>query len=120
MKKVVSVIAIAMLTVMLCMSLTACGALSGTYTASGLLGDSTYTFSGNNCTYEYKVGGLTYTSKSTYTVGKDENGNKTITFTKVEGNENDTTKYDTAYSLNEGKDDKGTYIEIGGVKYYKK
>ena len=120
MKKVVSVLAIAMLTVMLCMSLTACGALAGTYTASGLLGDSSYTFSGNNCTYEWKAGGITYTSKMTYTVGKDENGNKTITFTKVESADGDTTKYDTAYSLKEGTEEGKQYIEIGGTKYYKK
>ena len=117
MKKVLSVIAVAMLTVMLCMSLTACGALNGTYgDASGLVGVE-YKFSGSNVEVTYGVVGFTKTTKGTYKTEKDSDGNNTITFTFEDS---DASKYQGTYSFNTGKDDNGEFIVIGGVTYYKK
>ena len=116
MKKVVSVLAIAMITVMLCMSLTACGAISGTYgDASGVAGVE-YKFSGNNVEVTFGIAGFTKTSKGTYKVEKTSDGSK-ITFTFEDS---DASKYQGTYSFNSGKDDKGEYIVIGGGTYYKK
>ena len=84
-------------------------------------GGASYKFEGNKATYTWTIGPITYTSVSTYSMGKDEDGKETITFTKTsESKDGDTTRYDTALSFNKGKDNNGEYIEIGGTKYYKK
>ena len=116
MKKFTSIVAVSLLTVMLALTMTACG-LSGTYENGG----ASYKFEGNKATYTWTIGPITYTSVSTYSMGKDEDGKETITFTKTsESKDGDTTRYDTALSFNKGKDNNGEYIEIGGTKYYKK
>ena len=115
MKKILSLLSAAILTAMLCLTLTACGALSGTY-SNGL---ETYTFSGDKYTYEFSVtiGGFTTTKtkEGTYKVEQTDDGKKIVFVTK----DGDTTT-ENAYTLNEGKDDNGSYIEIGGSRYNKK
>ncbi|MBP5177582.1 MAG: hypothetical protein ILP02_03245 [Clostridia bacterium] len=109
MKKVVSVLAVAMVTVMLCMSLAACGALSGTYSNAAI----DLTFSGSTVTINPIIGKQ---STCEYKV-ENKDGKKTITFTVKDGDDS----YNGTFSLNEGSDDKGAYIEIGGAlgKLYK-
>ena len=61
------------------------------------------------------------TAEETKHLVKDENGKDTITFTKTsESKDGDKTEYNTALSFNKGSDNNGEYIEISGVKYYKK
>lgn len=123
MKKLFSIIACALLTLALGFSLVACSTLSGTYSASGLLADKTYEFSGNNVKEitMFKSGSTTVEVNYTYKVGKDDQGNETITFTKVSKNsDGDTTTTETTYSFNRGKDNDGEYIVIDGTTYYKK
>jgi hypothetical protein len=49
-----------------------------------------------------------------YKVGENDEGEKIIAFT-VETDDGSKT---TEYSFNSGKDDGGSYIEIGGTRYY--
>ena len=54
-------------------------------------------------------------------MGKDEDGNKTITFDfSNEDNSSVFSLLNGTSSYNAGKDNNGSYIEIGGAKYYKK
>ena len=57
--------------------------------------------------------------RGTYEIGKDDEGNRIITFDysgedKAEG----AAEEGIALSFNQGKDDNGKYIEIDGVKLY--
>lgn len=125
-KSIVRILALSLVAVMMCLALVSCGGPSGEYGSD----DYTLKFSGSKVTVSWK--GLTQSYEMTGKVemGKDDDGNKTITFTmdEVEG---DSIFGDAAYagakalfdgtkSYNSGKDDSGNYIEIGGVRYYKK
>ena len=126
MKNTIRVIALAMVAVMLCMALASCGGPSGEYGSD----DYSLKFSGSKFTVSYK--GLTETKELTgkFEMGKADDGSKTITLTmdETEGGgilgdlANATVKalFDGTKSFNSGKDDNGAYIEISGVKYYKK
>ena len=126
MKKSIRIIALAMVAVMLCMALASCGGPAGEYGSD----DYSLKFSGSKFVVSYK--GLTEQKELTgkFEMGKDDDGNKTITFTmdETEGGgilgdlANAAVKalFDGTKSFNSGKDDNGAYIEISGVKYYKK
>jgi len=126
MKKSIRIIALAMVAVMLCMTLISCGGPSGEYGSD----DYSLKFSGSKFVVNYK--GLTEQKELTgkFEIGKDDSGNKTITFTMDESEgggllgdlANAAVKalFNGTKSYNSGKDDNGAYIEISGVKYYKK
>ncbi len=126
MKKSIRIIALAMVAVMLCMALASCGGPSGEYGSD----DYTLKFSGSKFVVTYK--GLTENKELTgkFEMGKDDDGDKTITFTmdETEGGgilgdlANAAVKalFDGTKSYNSGKDDNGSYIEIGGLRLYKK
>ena len=125
MKKLLSIVLAALLLVSSLAMLASCGGPSGKY------GSDNYTlkFSGSKVTVTWKGLTKSYEMTGKFEMGKDDNGNKTITFTMDEV-ESDSILGDAAYgtakaifdgtkSYNEGKDDaNGKYVEIGGVKYF--
>ena len=127
MKTALRVVSPTLVAVFMLAMLASCGGPSGEYGSE----DYTLKFSGSKITVTWK--GLTETKEMTgkFEMGKDDDGNKTITFTMDEV-ESDSILGDLSYntvkaifdgtkSYNEGKDDKnGAYIEIGGARYYKK
>ena len=126
MKKSIRIIALAMVTVMLCMALMSCGGPAGEYGSD----DYNLKFSGSNVTVSWKGLTQSYELTGKFEMGKDDEGNKTITFTmdEVEGSSflgdvayaGAKALFDGTKSYNSGKDDKGAYIEISGARYYKK
>ena len=122
MKKTVRWIAAAMVAVMLCMTLVACGnTLSGTYTAGGSFlgtgGDVSYTFKGSKVTItiEASLFGSTATTEfaGKYEITELETGKKTISFTFED---EDAGIYEGEYSFEETENG----IKIGIVEYTKK
>lgn len=126
MKTAIKVVAISLVAIMMCMALVSCGGPSGEY------GNDKYTleFSGSKITISWK--GLTQGMEMSgeFELGEDEDGKQTITIDITEY-EADSVLLDSAYkaaealwegtkSYNEGNDNNGDYIEIGGAKYYKK
>lgn len=117
MKTSVKILALAMAVLMLAAVLVACGGPSGTY------GNDTYSlkFSGSKVTVTASLLGISTSAEGTFKMGKDEDGNKTITFDfSKEGSSNLFEVFNGTRSYNQGKDDGGSYIEISGVKCYKK
>lgn len=129
MKKIVSTLLVCVLLVGTLFTLASCGStISGTYSAEtsvlGVESKVTYAFDGKNVTVSSKVttalGSVeSPTLEGTYEIGKDDDGNKTITF-DYSGDEKSEGAADegVALSFNQGKDDKGKYIEIAGTKLY--
>lgn len=125
-KTLVKVLALTLVIVMACVLLASCGGPSGEYGSD----DYSLKFSGSNITVSWKGFTQSYEMTGKFEMGKDDNGNRTITFTmdEVEGESflGDAgykiakTLFDGTKSYNEGKDDKGNYIEISGARYYKK
>ena len=115
MKKTLSILLVAVLLLGSVFMLSSCG-LSGTYKSA--LGTS-LTFSGNTVTIEQNIViGTTTPIVANYSIGEDENGNRIITISYDDGAEqHDTLKGALPYG--EGSDDKGSYIEILYIKYYK-
>ena len=116
MKKTVRILSVALVVVMLAALLVSCGP-SGTY------GTDSYSikFSGSKVTITANVLGLSATASGTFKMGKDENGNKTISFDfSNEESSSLMSLFNGTCSYNAGKDNNGSYIEISGVKYYKK
>ena len=115
MKKLVRVVSVALLAVMALALLASC-APSGKYgDASGLAGVE-YKFAGSKVTVTLGVAGFEKSFKGTFKMGKDDDGNKTITFKFTD---KEASSYTGTFSYGEGKDDNGKYITIGSVKYYK-
>ena len=126
MKKTLRILSVALVVVMLAAVLVSCG-------PSGSYGGDTYTikFSGSKVTVSWKGLTDTYTISGSVKMGKDEEGNKTIAFSDLKAEETSSILGDAAvaigvaafegtHSYNAGKDDNGSYIEIGGARYYKK
>ena len=125
MKTMIKVVSLTLVAVFMLAMLASCGGPSGEY------GSDNYSlkFSGSKVTVSWKGLTKSYEMTGKFEMGKDDNGNKTITFTMDEV-ESDSILGDAAYgtakaifdgtkSYNEGKDDaKGKYVEIGGVKYF--
>ena len=123
---IIKVVALALVAVMACVLLVSCGGPSGEYGSD----DYTLKFSGSKVTVSWKGLTQSYEMTGKFEMGKDDEGNKTITFTMDEG-EGESLLGDIAYkgakalfdgtkSFNSGKDDKGSYIEISAIRYYKK
>ena len=116
-KNLIRVICLVLVIVTVCAALVSCGGPSGTYgDASGLAGVE-YKFSGSKVSVTFGVLGFTKTVDGKFSVGKDSDGKRTITFT-FEGE--DATRYEGTHSFSSGKDDSGEYIKIDGVTLYKK
>jgi len=132
MKKSIRIIALAMVAVMLCMALVSCGGPSGEYGNE----DVSIKFSGSK--YAIIIDEKEMVTGK-FEMGKDDEGNKTITFTPDEVEEEDKgifdmslgdllegatklllSQFEGTLSYNEGKDDNGSYIVIGAAKLYKK
>lgn len=125
-KTFIKIMTLTLVAVMVCTMLVSCGGPSGEYGSD----DYTIKFSGSKITVSWKGLTQSYEMTGKFEIGKDDDGNKTITFTmdEVEG---ESILGDIAYagakkifdgtkSYNKGKDDDGNYIEIGGIKFYKK
>ena len=116
-KNLIRFTCLALVLVMVGVVLASCGGPSGTYgDASGLVGVE-YKFSGSKVSVTFGVVGFTKTVDGKFSMGKDSDGNKTITFT-FEGS--DASKYEGTHSYSSGKDDSGEYIKIDGIALYKK
>ena len=125
MKTMLKVVSLTLVAVFMLAMLASCGGPSGKY------GTDTYTldFSGSKVTVTVKGLLKTYEMTGKFEMGKDDDGNKTITFTMDEVESNSILSdigytaakaiFDGTKSYNEGKDDaNGKYIEIGGVKFF--
>jgi hypothetical protein len=120
-KSIIKVIAFALVAVMMCAVLVSCGGPSGEYTGKIY----TLKFSGSEVTVSWKGLLDTYTMTGEFEMGKDDEGNKTISFTWPEGESYaDDIIYGGAkafFGKNlkyiEGSDDNGKYIEISGARF---
>lgn len=126
MKKTISTILVCVLLVGSLLSLASCevaGFVFGKYSRTDKIVvdiTTTYDFSLTEVTKTVTTGNLIGDGESStsetmkYKVGKNEAGEKIISLT-VQTNDGSKT---TEYSFNSGKDDGGSYIEIGGIRYY--
>ena len=126
MKKTISTILVCVLLVGAIFSLSSCevaGFVFGTYGRTDkIIVDitTTYEFSltevTKTVTTENLIGnGQNVTTETLkYKVSENEEGEKVITFTTTTDDGTKTVEY----SFNSGNDDGGSYIEIGGVRYY--
>ena len=122
MNKLTKIVALTLVTVMLCLSLVSCGkTISGSYEGEVDLGlvkyTATYTFKGNKVTIEKATTILgkveTVEFDGTYKIEKNDDGAMEITLTIENGD--DDIKSGT-YTFEEGED----YIKIGPAQYTKK
>ena len=114
MKKVLSLSLICLLLVGVIFALASCQkTLYGTY--EGVL--YSYEFQGNKVTRKATVLGASISVEGTYEIKKNDKDEYEITFTYGEGAD---ASYSGTWSFNEGSDSKGSYIEIGGLRFNKK
>ena len=123
MKKIISAVLVCMLLACMLFSLASCGkTLSGEYKSASAFGsDVTYKFSGNKYVLTLNIVGFEKDFEGTYSIEKNEEDKWEITFA-LPSDAEDADKaeaYTGTFSFNEGSDDDGKYIEIGGAKYYK-
>ena len=124
MKTAIKVLAISLVAIMMCMALVSCSnAPSGTYVSEN--GNVTLEFSGEKVTLTYGDSKKT-TVEGTFEMEEDAEGNPVIDIELPEAEG----LFDIGYGAiratlvdekpyNAGSDNKGDYIEIGSVKYYK-
>ena len=111
MKKTFSVMSLALAAIIMAFTFTAClGGLNGTYvnevSAFGATVTTTYKFEGDS--YSHTTRGITTSGK--FAVEDDK-----IYF----WGENETREDANGTSFNKGSDNVGSYVEIGGIRYYK-
>ena len=116
-KNLIRFTALALVVVMAVAVLASCGGPSGTYGDTSGIGGVEYTFKGSKVTIKVVIAGFAKEFNGSYKMGKDDDGNKTITMT-FEGR--DASSYSGTHTYAEGKDDTGAYISLDGVKLYKK
>ena len=131
MKKIVSLALVCVLLVCSAFALASCmgNKLSGTYvketSAFGATLKVSYTFKGDSVeissVVSSAIGTLNPTTVTgTYEIKETDDGKKTITFNFGDEETPDGAEESgVALSFNEGRDDNGSYIEIGGTKYTK-
>lgn len=120
-KTLLKVTALTLVIVMACLLLASCGGPSGKYVGK------TYTleFKGDEVTVSWKGFLDTYSMTGNFEMGKDDEGNKTISFTWPEGESYmDDAIYGGAklffgkdLKYIEGSDDNGKYIEISDKRF---
>lgn len=118
MKKTARILVVIMMIAILTMSLASCAkTLKGSY-SNTTIGNTTYTFDGNNYTKTWTVSVLgtdvSKTEKGTYEI-TEEDDQLYITFTVTEGETSESTKV----TLSEGEEDGVKYIKISDVKFTK-
>ena len=123
-KSIIKIMALALVAVMTCFAFVSCSnAPSGTYGNE----DVALRFSGSKVEVVYGENGKETTVTGTFEMGEDEKGNEIIIIDLPEPS----SVLDIEYSIiryafngersyNAGSDNGGSYIEIGGVKLYKK
>ena len=118
MKKIVSTFFVCLLLVGCVFAFTACGAtISGEYKAAFSV--TTYKFSFNKVTITVdNIIGEDTVIEGKYSIEKDEEDNRTITFT-FESTEKDADDYSGTFTFKEGEEEGKKYIQIGPIKYYK-
>lgn len=117
MKNLIRIASLVLVVAMVAVLLTSCGnTLKGTYKAGDTL-SAEYTFeTDGSVVVKRTMGPISYTYEGTYELGENEEGESIITFTFGE----DGSEYAGVHSFLKGKDsNKGDYIEIDGVKYFK-
>ena len=125
MKKFIKVLAISLVAIMMCMTLVSCSrGPVGTYGRDDV--SLTFPLMGDKLEISYGSGDRVTTVSGTFAMGEDDKGNQTITITLPEPTSL-FDSYNSVYlvlngtrSYNAGNDNGGDYIEIGGIKYYKK
>ena len=112
MKKTVRLIALAMVAVMLCLALAACGkTLSGKYSAEALGTGATYDFKGSKVTVTYKaLGTEVYSVECKYEIKDDK-----ITITLPDDAGDDAKDVSGTFDFKETEDG----IKIGVIEYKK-
>lgn len=123
-KTVIKVISLSLVALMMCVMLVSCfNQPSGTYERD----DISLTFSGKKVELSYGEDDKKTTVEGTFEMGEDENGDPTIIIELPEPSSFLDITYGVVRaslvgekSYNKGSDNDGAYIEIGGVKYYKK
>ena len=128
MKRTISLMLALVLTFGMLFTLASCGGgLSGSYQGKVDIAVASYTvtynFSGSNVEVKSvaNIAGFekSYTANGTYTLGEDENGNKTITFDFGDGEAEGAADSGVALPFAEGEENGTKYISIAGVKYNK-
>ena len=111
----ITALALALIAVMFVFA--SCAPLVGTYAAdaAGVAGVK-YKFALGKVTITLNVLGFEKNYEGTYKMGKNENGDETITF---EFEDKDASSYNTTSVYKSGKDDTGEFISLDGVKLYK-
>ena len=119
MKNLIRIASLVLVVAMVAVLFTSCGnTLKGTYKSEEVFGSYVeYSFeTDGSVTVKGSAFGLGAEIEGTYELGKNEEGESIITFTFGE----EGTKYAGEHSFLKGKDsNKGDYIEIDGVKYFK-
>lgn len=118
MKRIVSTFVVCLLLISCVFAFTACGAMiSGEYKDAWSV--TTYKFSFNKVTItiDNMIGDDTVI-EGKYSIEKDEDGNRKITFT-FESTEEDAKNYSGTFDFKEGEEEGKKYIQIGVIKYYK-
>ncbi len=115
MKKSIRIIAVVMVALMLCLTLASCGkTLSGKYTSDkGILGETTYEFSGKKVEISYKsLLGTVTTVEGEYEIDDDK---ITITLVDEDADEKDAKDLSGTFAFEETENG----IKIGLVEYKK-
>ena len=119
MKKILSVLLIALILASLVFSFVSCSnTLRGTYVLDAVVASKSYAFSGDSVTITVSaIAGDDIVYKGTYSINENEKGDKTITFVFSNADKG-SDEYSGTVSFY--KSDDGSYIKIGGIKYKKK
>lgn len=113
MKRIVSLLLVAVLLTGCVLALASCSGPRGTY-KDALTGLTTLEFKGGKVTIS--IGN--YSTTANFEMGEDEDGDTTITFTYDEG-EKEQSGFKGTVSYSEGEEDGTKYIKIAGIRYNK-
>lgn len=118
MKKTMKITALAVAVITLLFVFASCAPIVGTYaTDTGDLAGVEYKFALGKVTIKTTIFGFSKEFEGTYKMGKNDNGDETITF---EFEDEDAKSYNTTSIYKSGKDDNGEFISLDGIKLYKK
>ncbi len=117
MKRILSVVLACALLVGCVMMFASCG-LSGKYEANLALAEVSYEFKGSKVIVEVDpIIGDDVVLNGSYKLGKDDDGNETITITFEDTSSEEAKEYGGTFSFAKGEENGEKYIKIGMVKY---